>query len=51
MRERLLDRRLLQDRYQARGVPVCFVKDDWYDRKTKVHGRKDKGDHPGKGHD
>ena len=51
MRERLLDHRLLQDRYLARGVPVCLVKDDWYDREVKGHGRKDKGDLPGKGHD
>lgn len=52
--------------YQACGVPVYFVKDDWYDREVKGHGRKDKdkdkykdkghghkdkGDHPGKGRD
>ena len=28
--------------YQACGVPVYFVKDDWYDREVKGHGRKDK---------
>ena len=52
--------------YQACGVPVYFVQDDWYDREVKGHGRKDKnkdkdkhhghghkdkGDHPGKGRD
>ena len=28
--------------YQACGVPVYFVKDDWYDREVKEHGHKDK---------
>ena len=28
--------------YQACGVPVYFVQDDWYDREVKGHGRKDK---------
>ena len=46
--------------YQACGVPVYFVQDDWYDREVKGHGgkdkgkdkgHKDKGDHPGKGRD
>jgi hypothetical protein len=30
-------------RYQACGVPVYFVRDDWYDREVKGHGKKDKG--------
>jgi hypothetical protein len=33
--------------YNACGVPVYFVRDDWYDKKVKGHGRDDG---PGKGH-
>jgi len=35
--------------YNACGVPVYFVRDEWYDRQVKGHGR-DGDDHPGKGH-
>lgn len=39
-------------RYQACGVPVYFVRDDWYDREVKGHGKKDKGNgHKDKGRD
>jgi hypothetical protein len=34
--------------YNACGVPVYFVRDDWYDKKVKGHGRDDG---PGKGRD
>jgi len=45
--------------YDACGVPVYFVRDDWYDQKVKGHGRdddgkgkgKDKDKGHGKGHD
>jgi hypothetical protein len=33
-------------KYNACGVPVYFVRDDWYDRKVKPHG---KGKGNGKG--
>ncbi len=39
--------------YGACGVPVYFVRDDWYDKKVKHHGRDrddDRG-HRGRGHD
>lgn len=35
-------------KYNACGVPVYFVRDDWYDRKVKPHG---KGKGKGRGHD
>ncbi len=35
--------------YNACGVPVYFVRDDWYDRQVRGQGR-DGDDHPGKGH-
>ena len=40
--------------YNACGVPVYFVRDDWYDRKVKGHGRDHDDDRKGKrgrGHD
>jgi hypothetical protein len=35
-------------KYQACGVPVYFVRDDWYDRNVKPHG-KGKGHHKHEG--
>jgi hypothetical protein len=36
--------------YNACGVPVYFVRDDWYDRKVRDHGHDhDHDDGPGKG--
>jgi hypothetical protein len=38
--------------YNACGVPVYFVRDDWYDKKVKGHGPDQHHDHddgPGKG--
>lgn len=44
--------------YNACGVPVYFVKDQWYEQRVKGHGRdddrgpgKDHGKGHGKGHD
>ncbi len=42
--------------YNACGVPVYFVKDQWYEQKVRGHGRDDdrgngKGHGKGKGHD
>jgi len=40
-------------RYNACGVPVLFVRDDWYDRhvhKGAKHSRDDDDDRPGRGH-
>jgi hypothetical protein len=36
--------------YQACGVPVYFVKDEWYGQHVQGRGGRDRDDGPGKGH-